>query len=196
MERDSIIFYRSFYEAIKGLPKDIQIEIYTAIMEYGLNGRLEEDLKPVANGMFALMRPIIDANNTRFANGKKGGRTSRAKKSASAAKTTPAYSLSFEDEIALMKADKEWTSSICSDYSISIEEYGDRLNRFLKHCKENRSVKPHDSFDDAKSHLRYWMDKAFKKQTATQPRSEANSRDIDNVPPDYDFDGGFGGQDN
>ncbi|MDR1089911.1 MAG: DUF6291 domain-containing protein, partial [Prevotella sp.] len=40
--RDSFIFYRSFYEAIENLPRDIQGEIYTAIMEYSLNGNETE----------------------------------------------------------------------------------------------------------------------------------------------------------
>lgn len=72
--RESFIFYKSFYEAIKLLPRDIQGEIYTAIMEYGLYGRETESLKPVARSIFTLIKPQLDINNQRFANGKKGGR--------------------------------------------------------------------------------------------------------------------------
>lgn len=74
MERDSIIFYKSFYEAIKNLPRDIQGEIYTAIMEYGLYGNEIENLKPVARSVFVLIKPQLDANNQRYLNGLKGGR--------------------------------------------------------------------------------------------------------------------------
>ena len=70
--RDSFIFYRSFYEAIKDLPRDVQGEIYTAIMEYGLYGKETENLKPIARSIFTLMRPQIEANNKRFENGMKG----------------------------------------------------------------------------------------------------------------------------
>lgn len=72
--RDGFIFYRSFYDAIKDLPRDIQSEIYTAIMEYSLNGKETENLKPIARSVFTLMKPQIDANNKRFENGRKGGR--------------------------------------------------------------------------------------------------------------------------
>ena len=38
MDRESFIFYRSFYEAIKCMPQDVQAEIYPAICEYALFG--------------------------------------------------------------------------------------------------------------------------------------------------------------
>lgn len=72
--RDSFVFYRSFYDAIKDLPRDVQGEIYTAIMEYSLYGKETENLKPIARRVFTLMKPQIDVNNKRFENGKKGGR--------------------------------------------------------------------------------------------------------------------------
>lgn len=72
--RDSSVFYRSFYDAIKDLPRDVQGEIYTAIMEYSLYGKETENLKPIARSVFTLMKPQIDVNNKRFENGKKGGR--------------------------------------------------------------------------------------------------------------------------
>ena len=74
MERESFVFYRSFYEGIKELPRDIQGEVLTAIMEYGLNGATTENQKPITKAMFALIKPQIDANNQRFDNGKRGGR--------------------------------------------------------------------------------------------------------------------------
>lgn len=68
--RDSVVFYRSFYEAIKNLPDEEQVKAYTAIMEYALNG---VDTKPdgTAAAIFLLVKPQIDANNKRYENGKK-----------------------------------------------------------------------------------------------------------------------------
>ena len=73
MERESFVFYRSFYEGIKELPRDIQGEVLTAIMEYGLNGVTTENQKQITKAMFALIKPQLDANNQRFENGKNGG---------------------------------------------------------------------------------------------------------------------------
>lgn len=77
--RDSFIFYRSFYEAIKELPRDVQGEVYTAIMEYSLYGKETENLKPIARSVFTLIKPQIDVNNKRFENGCKGGRPKKNK---------------------------------------------------------------------------------------------------------------------
>lgn len=65
--RDSFIFYRSFYEAIKDFPRDIQGEIYTAIMEYSLYGKETDNLKPVAKSIFLMVKHYIDQQ------GKPGG---------------------------------------------------------------------------------------------------------------------------
>lgn len=75
--KDSFIFYRSFYESIKNLDKDIQIEIYNAICEYSLNDK-QLELSPIANAIFTLIKPNIDNATKRYnasvENGKKGGR--------------------------------------------------------------------------------------------------------------------------
>ena len=68
--RDSMIFYRSFYEAIKELPLDTQGEIYNAIFCYGLDFQVPE-LSGVSKTIWTLIKPQIDANIKRFENGKK-----------------------------------------------------------------------------------------------------------------------------
>ncbi len=74
MKRDSFIFYQSFYEAIVELPREVQGEVLTAIVEYGLYGETTEPLKPIAKAMMLLIKPQIDANQKRYENGCKGGR--------------------------------------------------------------------------------------------------------------------------
>lgn len=72
MERESFIFYRSFFEAIDGLPTENQAHIYKAISCYALNGELIE-LDVWENAVFKTIKSQIDANNERFLNGCKGG---------------------------------------------------------------------------------------------------------------------------
>lgn len=74
MERESFVFYRSFFESIRDLPRDIQGEVLTAIIEYGLYGETTENPKPIAGAILKLVIPQIEANNKRYNNGKKGGR--------------------------------------------------------------------------------------------------------------------------
>lgn len=191
MERDSLIFYRSFYEAIVDLPKDIKLEVFTAIVEYGLYGRLPENPKPVAKGIFTLVKPNIDANTARFENGKKGGRKKRVKELPET--ESEEYSMTYEQEVELMRSNKEWKTAICSDFNISAEEYDSRLIRFLRHCNDEKTRKGkerHNSWSDAQSHLRYWMTKAYSKQQSTNQ----SAQDIISLPfPEAGND--FGGAD-
>ena len=72
MIRDSFCFYRSFYDAIKALPKKYQAQALDAVLAYGLDGVEPTDTDGVILAIFALIRPQIDANNKRYTNGKKG----------------------------------------------------------------------------------------------------------------------------
>lgn len=194
MERDSFIFYRSFYEAIRRMPPEVQAEIYPALAEYALFGTAPTDISDVAMAMFLLIQPNIDVNNKRFENGKKGAAYGKRGGRPRKKPANPEYSLTFKQEVDKMKTDADWSASVCEDYNISTDEYEKRLKRFLQHCTENRKDKPHDSFDDAKTHLRYWMNKAYPTQPAT---SALHAEEDINTPPssDYTFNGGFGGMD-
>lgn len=68
--RDSSIFYRSFYEAIKSLPETNQLEVYNAIFEYSFNFN-EVELVGLSSTIFTLIKPQLEANNKRFENGLK-----------------------------------------------------------------------------------------------------------------------------
>ena len=75
--KDSIVFYKSFYEAIKELPSKNQLEIYNAIFQkYFYNE--DVSLKGISKGIFNLIIPNVDSANKRYfanvENGKKGGR--------------------------------------------------------------------------------------------------------------------------
>lgn len=73
MERESFVFYRSFYEAIKELPAENQANVYNALFEYSFNN-VEVELSGVEKAVFLLMKPQVDANQKKYENGCKGGR--------------------------------------------------------------------------------------------------------------------------
>jgi hypothetical protein len=67
--RDSLIFYRSFYEAISELPAQNQAEVYDAIFDYSLNFN-QPELSGLSKTIFTLIKPQLDANIKRYRNGK------------------------------------------------------------------------------------------------------------------------------
>lgn len=71
--RDSVVFYRSFYDAIRELPEEDQVRCFHAIMDYALDDA-EPDGTGIEKAVFLLAKPQIDANNRRYQNGTKGGR--------------------------------------------------------------------------------------------------------------------------
>jgi hypothetical protein len=74
MGKDSMVFYTSWLIAVKNLPREIQGEVLTAILEYGLLGETTESLKPIAATILELVKPQIEINQKRYENSLKGGR--------------------------------------------------------------------------------------------------------------------------
>lgn len=68
--RDSCVFYRSFFDAIKVLPKENQAEIYNAIFEHAFNFN-EVELEGINLTVMTLIKPQINANIRKYENGKK-----------------------------------------------------------------------------------------------------------------------------
>ncbi len=80
--RDSAVFYRSFYEAIKELPSENQLEVYNAVFEYALNFNAVE-LTGLSKTIFTLIKPQLEANIGKYKNGIKAkNKQKRSKKEA------------------------------------------------------------------------------------------------------------------
>ena len=54
------MFYRSFRDAIRKLPRRQQLALYDAIADYALDGTIPDIDNKIADAMFALMRSSID----------------------------------------------------------------------------------------------------------------------------------------
>jgi len=68
MQRNSFIFYRSFFEATKPLSQEQKAQLFDAICKYSLDQE-EINLEPICEAMFALIRPQLEANYRKFKNG-------------------------------------------------------------------------------------------------------------------------------
>lgn len=73
----SMVFYESWYRAMKRREPELFKEVMMAILEYGLYGQMPENLSQDAEDIFILAEPNLTANIQRRENGKKGGRPSK-----------------------------------------------------------------------------------------------------------------------
>lgn len=69
--RKSMVFYKSFVEATDCLDPEMYKRVMQAILHYGIYGK-EPKLEGIEKSLFMLVKPQIEANNTRYENGKKG----------------------------------------------------------------------------------------------------------------------------
>ena len=70
--KDSFVFYRSFFEALKSVPKKHRLEIYDAVFTYAFESS-EPSLSGVPRALWELIRPQLDASERRYENAKKNG---------------------------------------------------------------------------------------------------------------------------
>ena len=72
MGRGQFTFYRSYYEAIKQLPKKEQANVLLAICAYALDEETPK-LTGTAAAIFMLVKPTLDASKRKAESGKAGG---------------------------------------------------------------------------------------------------------------------------
>ena len=73
VNRNSFVFYDSFYRAMNYLTEEEKIEYIYAICNYSLYD-IRIEMSPQIEGMFELVKAQIDANIKKREDGKKGGR--------------------------------------------------------------------------------------------------------------------------
>ena len=84
MERKQFTFYRSYLDAIRRLPKKEQGNIVIAICNYALDETIPSALSPIADTVFTLVKPTLDASRRKAEAGNCGGKTkATAKQTAS-----------------------------------------------------------------------------------------------------------------
>ena len=123
--KDSFVFYKSFYDAIKKIPEECQLELYNAILSYSLEGIEPSNLSSIAEAMFILIRPNIDSSQKRYeasvSNGKKGGRPKKEtqekpSKNLEETKKEPEQNLNVDDNVDVNDdVNEDDTNILCSE---------------------------------------------------------------------------------
>lgn len=162
-----MILYRSFYDAIKLLPNDIQLEIFRAIFEYGLDG-IEPELSAIAKPFWLLIKPNLQANRTKWESGckaksKQSISNTEAKRKQKGSKAEANVDVDVdvdENEEVNVKVDISDLSSFESKYDKQM------LEEFQAYWMEK----------DGKGRMRYQAEKFFdiSRRLATWARNQSN----------------------
>ena len=126
-----MIIYRSFYDAIKELELLHQAKVWEAVFEYGLNQN-QIDLTGLTSTIFKLIKPQLDANLRKYANGNKGGRPKKAKEKLTEIKTEPKHNLN-ESKV------KANVNENVNDND-NVKEYKESLDLWLQYKKEKKQT--------------------------------------------------------
>ena len=73
-EKESFVFYKSFFEALKDLKDKERLQVYDAICDLALNEK-DTELTGLSKTIFVLIKPQILANTKRYENGKRRRKT-------------------------------------------------------------------------------------------------------------------------
>lgn len=170
MERDSMIFYRSFYESVSGLSPVIKAELYDAIFEYGLNFKEIEFTNEISKALFTLIKPQLDANIKRFENGKKpkskqNESKTEAKVKQNASKVEANNNVNVNDNVNKNDSIEERKLKFANSLSPFLETYGrDLLNDFYFYWTEHGTNDKKLRFEKEKTfgieqRLRTWFNR-------------------------------------
>ena len=203
---DSIVFYKSFYDAIRGFDADLQAEVYNAIMMYSFYGEEPEDLSLTANGLFTLIKPQIDANMRRKENGKKGAASGYL---GGRPKKENPIGVIDENPIGVKPKTPNVNVNVNDNVNKNVEGgMGEKRKRFIPptlddvkaYCRErNNLVDPQKFFDyyeqggwkDSKGNpVKNWKQKLItweNKETKTEKTKSNNTFHFGNERKDIDF---------
>lgn len=96
--RGQFTFYRSYYEAIKELPKKEQLDVLMSIIAYALDGTMPE-LSRTSKAVFLLVKPTLDTGRKKASSGRRGGKQIRSKTEANAEQSPSEIEKELEIEV-------------------------------------------------------------------------------------------------
>ena len=195
--RDSFVFYKSFADACRDLPADDFKEAILAIADYATTGEIS-DMGGIAKAVFLMAKPILDKNNQRYENGKKGGRPkSESKPSNNQTKTEskpnetepePYVSVSVSDSVDKEKPPKggkekepkhrhgEHVLLTDKEYERLKNKYGDKETEEAISYLDKYITEKHYKSNSHNLTLQRWVFDAVEEQKQKRKKIEQNAR--------------------
>ena len=192
--RESVVFYRSFAEAIKALPKEEQLKALWAVINYGLDGVIPEE-HGVHTAIFLMAKPQIDANNKRYQNGTKGGRPVTKDKpndNQDETKAEPKEKDNVKEKEKVKVKDNDnsvvrFTPPTKQDVMDYCQEKGYTdvdVERFMNYYTSNGWMVGKNKMKDWKAAMRNWA----RKDMAAKPNNTNGNRFCNFEQRNYDYD--------
>lgn len=167
-ERDSMVIYRSFFEAISELKKEDQATVWNAVFELGFNFK-KVQLSGMAKTIFTLIKPQIEANIKKWENGKKRKQDkskNEAKYKQKESKTLANVNVNVNDNVNVsVNAHNEvfrklwnndsWIEPLCIKWKCNKKDFLDHLNGFRIDLIAKEQLK--ETEKDAKNHFVNWV---------------------------------------
>ena len=145
-----MVLYRSFYDAIKLLPDDTQLEIFRAIFEFGLDG-IEPELSNSAKPFWLLIKPNLQANRTKWESGSKAKRKQNISKTEARPKQKASKSEANVDVDVDVDVDENVDVNVNAKGKYDLSGYGQMaylVQRWLDYKKSIKdSYKSQESLD-------------------------------------------------
>jgi hypothetical protein len=165
--RDSFIFYRSFFESIEALEDKDQLILLKGIMDYSLNG-IEPNLNGVVLGMWKLIKPLLDSNQRKYEDGKKGGRPKKSEINKPVVSENENHSLEINKPVV---SENENHSLEINKPVVSENEKIKKPNAlcFMSNVDENENANSETSFSLFFSEVsHFWVNENIKIQSKDQ----------------------------
>lgn len=145
MQRDSFIFYRSFYDCLDGLNNEQKVQLFDAICQFSLNFK-DVEIEGVVKSLFVLIRPNLEANNKRFISGNKP----KIKRKASKKKAR------IKQVISKPEANKDKDKDV--DKDVDKEENKEYVYPpFLEFLEYAKTIEPRVDADDLHKKYQAWV---------------------------------------
>lgn len=138
---ESFVFYKSFLDAIELLPEGEQLKAFKLIAHYGANGELPEGEQTLANAIFLMAKPNIDATKEKRSNGKKGGRPAKeTEKNAEKEIEKPVVSENENHRLSKPESNVDVNVNVDVNEDVTVNVNGDEESK--KGAKQSSRFKP------------------------------------------------------
>jgi hypothetical protein len=141
-QRDTCIFYRSIYEAIKDLPPATKLEVYDSVFAFLLDFK-EPELQGLSKTIFTLIEPVLRNANKNFVNGNKpkGKRTKSQKEAKDKPTESETEAYKYKDKYKDNYEDKDEDKELKNDSTESKPTFD------FESLESNYQFKKHNEVD-------------------------------------------------